>query len=177
MDNIACHVINCKMDIVDALIIWLHLICASIWVGGSIFLGLVLSPMLKSVAKTAEERLALMIKIGRKFNSIAMPSFGILIITGIYNSRAFFGEPSALIGTKYGIILLFKIILVVATITTYAIHIRVINRETERKLEVGNAGTVYIQSIRSKIIYLGRITVILSVIILLLAALLHNGGL
>jgi putative copper export protein len=105
-----------------------------------------------------------------------MPCFGILIITGFYNSRAFFGEPSALIGTKYGIILLLKIILVGATITTYAIHIRVINKDTERKLALGNAGTVYIQSIRSKIISLGRITIILSVIILLLAALLHNGG-
>jgi copper resistance protein D len=176
MNNIALCVTNCKMGIVDALIIWLHLICASIWVGGSIFLGIVLSPMLKSLAKTVEERLALMIKIGRKFNKIAMPCFGILMITGLYNSRAFFGEPSALIGTKYGIILLLKIILVAATISTYAIHIRVINRETERKLAVGNAGTVYIQSIRSKIISLGRITIILSVIILLLAALLHNGG-
>jgi putative copper resistance protein D len=164
------------MSIADGLIIWLHLICASIWVGGSIFLGVVLSPMLKSVAKTVEERLAIMIKIGRQFNKIAMPSFGILMITGIYNSRTFFGEPSTLLGTKYGIILLIKIILVAATLTIYAIHIRVLNRETERKLAVGNAGSIYIQSIRSKIISLGRITIILSVIILLLAALLHNGG-
>jgi putative copper resistance protein D len=106
-----------------------------------------------------------------------MPSFGILIITGIYNSRSFFEEPSLLFDTKYGIILLIKIILVVTTISTYAVHVKILNTEAERKIEVENAGNIYVQSIRSKIISLGRITVILSILILLFAALLHNGGL
>jgi putative copper resistance protein D len=165
------------MVLVDSLIIWLHLTCASIWVGGSIFLGIVLSPMLKKITKTIEERVALMINIGRQFNKIAVPSFAILIITGIYNSRSFFGNPSAFLGTEYGMILLIKIILVVATLSTYAIHVRILNTKTERKLAVGNVSIVYIQAIRSKIISLGRITVILSVLILFLASLLHNGGL
>jgi len=165
------------MSFTDSLIMWLHLTCASIWVGGSIFLGIVLSPMLKTVTKTVEERVTLMIKIGRQFNKIAMPSFGILIITGIYNSRSFFEEPSLLLDTKYGIILLIKIILVVTTISTYAVHVKILNTEAERKIEVENAGNIYVQSIRSKIISLGRITVILSILILLFAALLHNGGL
>jgi putative copper export protein len=106
-----------------------------------------------------------------------MPSFGILIITGIYNSRSFFEEPSLFLDTKYGIILLIKIILVVTTISTYAVHVKILNTEAERKIEVGNAGNVYVQSIRSKIISLGRITVILSILILLFAALLRNDGL
>ena len=164
------------MVLVDSLIIWLHLTCASIWVGGSIFLGIVLSPMLKEITKTVEERVALMINIGRRFNKIAVPSFVILIITGIYNSRSFFGNPSSFLGTEYGMILLIKIILVVATLLTYAIHVRILNTKTERKLAVGNVSIVYIQAIRSKIISLGRITVILSVLILFLASLLHIGG-
>jgi copper resistance protein D len=165
------------MTFTDSLIMWLHLTCASIWVGGSIFLGIVLSPMLRTITKTVEERVALMIKIGRQFNKIAMPSFGILIITGIYNSRSFFEEPSLFLDTKYGIILLIKIILVVATISTYAVHVKILNIEAERKIEVENAGKIYVQSIRSKIISLGRITVILSILILLFAALLRNGDL
>ena len=99
------------MVLADSLIIWLHLTCASIWVGGSIFVGIVLSPMLKIITITVEERVALMIKIGRQFNKIAMPSFGILIITGIYNSRSFFGNPSAFLANEYGIILLIKILI------------------------------------------------------------------
>jgi putative copper resistance protein D len=132
--------------------------------------------MLKEITKTVEERVALMINIGRQFNKIAVPSFVILIITGIYNSRSFFGNPSSFLGTEYGMILLIKIILVVATLLTYAIHVRILNTKTERKLAVGNVSIVYIQAIRSKIISLGRITVILSVLILFLASLLHIGG-
>jgi copper resistance protein D len=164
------------MSLTDSLFTWVHLVAASIWVGGSIFLGIVLAPMLKSITGTLEERIALMIKIGRRFNKIAMPSFVILIITGIYNSRVFLQEPGLLFETNYGIILLFKIILVIATLITYIIHIRILNAETEKTLSGGYAETIYVQSIRSKIIYLGRITVILSVAILLLAAILDNGG-
>jgi copper resistance protein D len=164
------------MSLTDSLFTWVHLVAASIWVGGSIFLGIVLAPMLKSITGTLEERIALMIKIGRRFNKIAIPSFVILIITGIYNSRVFLQEPGLLFETNYGIILLFKIILVIATLITYIIHIRILNAETEKTLSGGYAETIYVHSIRSKIIYLGRITVILSVAILLLAAMLDNGG-
>ena len=164
------------MSLTDSLFTWVHLVAASIWVGGSIFLGIVLAPMLKSITGTLEERIALMIKIGRRFNKIAIPSFVILIITGIYNSRVFLQEPGLLFETNYGIILLFKIILVIATLITYIIHIRILNAETEKTLSGGYAETIYVQSIRSKIIYLGRITVILSVAILLLAAILDSGG-
>jgi putative copper export protein len=164
------------MSLTDSLLTWVHLITASIWVGGSIFLGIVLAPMLKSITGTLEERIALMIKIGRRFNTIAMPSLVILIITGIYNSRAFLEEPHMLLETNYGIILVFKIILVIATLVTYIIHVRILNAETEKTLSAGNAESIYVQSIRSKIIHLGRITVILSVTILLLAALLDGGG-
>ena len=164
------------MSLTDSLFTWVHLVAASIWVGGSIFLGIVLAPMLKSITGTLEERIALMIKIGRRFNKIAIPSFVILIITGIYNSRVFLQEPGLLFETNYGIILLFKIILVIATLITYIIHVRILNAETEKTLSAGNAESIYVQSIRSKIIHLGRITVILSVTILLLAALLDSGG-
>lgn len=165
------------MTLVDGLIMWLHLICASIWVGGSIFLGIVLAPMLKTITKTIEERVSLMIKIGRRFNKIAIPSLGILIMTGIYNSRLFFMEPSALFSSNYGKVLFIKILLVIATIIVYIMHTRLLNIGIERKLASETTGSVFLLSVRSKVLYLGRITVILSVAILLAAALLVSGGL
>jgi putative copper export protein len=118
-----------------------------------------------------------MIKVGRRFNLIALPSLCILVITGIYNSRALLDRPDALFESSYGIILFIKIILVIATIITYAIHIKILNAETEKRLSAGNASMEYVQLVRSKIIYLGRITVILSIAVLLLAAILDSGGL
>ena len=163
------------MAVADGLITWVHLICASIWVGGSIFIGLILVPVLKSYTKTLEEMVALMVKIGRRFNKVTIPAFAGLIASGIYSSRGFFGDPGALLDTTYGIILLTKIILVIGTIVTYIVHVRLLNADMERKIMSGQGGNIYVQSVRTKIIILGEIIVILSVMILLLAALLDSG--
>ena len=165
------------VPITEGLIVWLHLVAASVWVGGSVFIGVVLSPMLKMIASTTEERLVILMEVGRRFSYIALPSFGVLVLTGIYNSKAFLFEPTTLYQTNYGVILLIKIILVIATLIAYILHIRIINSETETRIVTGNASNIYIQSIRSKIIFFGRIIVFLSVLILLFAAFLDVGGL
>jgi len=56
------------MAIEQVIITWAHLVSASIWVGGGIFLGVVLAPLLKRMSFSTEERLELMIKTGRRFN-------------------------------------------------------------------------------------------------------------
>jgi copper resistance protein D len=163
------------MTLTDSLVTWVHLICASIWVGGSIFIGVVLVPVLKSHTKSIEELVALMVKVGRRFNKITVPAFGILMATGIYNSRGFIGDPGAMLESTYGTILLTKIILVIATVVTYVVHIRLLNADMERKILSGKGGNIYVQSVRRKLIVLGEIIVVLSILILLLAALLDGG--
>jgi copper resistance protein D len=167
--------VNVMMAVADGLVTWVHLICASIWVGGSIFIGLILVPVLKSHTKSLEEMVGLMVKVGRRFNKVTIPAFAALIATGIYNSRAFFGDPGALTDTTYGIILLTKIILVIATIITYIVHVKLLNADMERRILSGQGSNIYVQSVRTKIIILGEIIVILSVAILLLASLLDSG--
>ena len=138
-------------------------------------MGIVLAPMLGTIADSPADRLALMLRIGRRFNRIALPSFIILIITGIYNSRAFVLQPNALIDSEYGIILLIKIVFVIVTLIIYVIHIRSIDIETENRIRSGDSNS-YIQPVRSRIILLGRVIVGLSLIILFLGALLNNSG-
>jgi len=172
---IYCENVNVMMAVADGLITWVHLVCASIWVGGSIFIGVILVPVLKSHTKSLDELVGLMVKVGRRFNKVTVPAFAALIASGIYNSRAFVGDPSALFDTTYGTILLTKIILVIATIVTYIVHVRLLNADMERKILSGQGSNIYVQSVRTKIIILGEIIVILSVAILLLAALLDSG--
>src|SRR3989304_1645016 len=76
-----------------------------------------------------EERLQMMIRVGRRFNIIAIPSLIILIGTGIYNSYSFFNNFELLFSTSYGNLLTIKIILVMALIITYIIHVRIIRKE------------------------------------------------
>jgi putative copper export protein len=166
---------NRNMSLVDALIMWAHLVAASIWVGGSIFIGIVLAPLLKTFSESVEGRLSIMIRVGRKFNKIAIPSLILLIITGIYNSTGFITKPSTILSTSYGIILLIKVILVILLIITFAVHVRLIRSEIEKKIESKEFSDGLLQKVRSRIILLGRLTVILSTAILLMAALLHSG--
>lgn len=163
------------MAISDALIMWAHLVAASIWVGGSIFIGIVLAPLLKTMSDTVEGRLSIMIRVGRKFNKIAIPSLLILIVTGIYNSSNLLVRPSLILSTTYGQILVIKVILVIILLVTFAIHVRLIRVEIEQKIESKQFSEELVQKLRSKIIALGRITVIVSIAILLMAALLHSG--
>ncbi len=159
----------------QAIIMWIHLLAAAIWVGGSLFIGIVFSPLLKTMYSSIEERLQIMIKVGKRFNKIAVPSLIILMGTGLYNSHVLLSKPDLLMATSYGNFLVIKIILVIALIITYVIHVRVIRKDVEEKIMSKQMSTQQIQKLRKKIIILGEITVILSVAILFFASLLDAG--
>ena len=163
------------MAIEQAIITWIHLTSAAIWVGGSLFIGVVLAPILKTMSYSLEERLQLMIRVGRRFNKIAIPSLIILIITGVYNSHTFLSNSELLLSTSYGNILFIKIILVFLLIGTYVIHVRIIRKDVEEKIMSKEMSEKQVQKLRIKIIVLGEIVVVLSVVILFLAALLNSG--
>ena len=148
---------------------------AAIWVGGSLFIGIVFSPLLKTMSKSFEERIQIMIKVGKRFNKIAVPALIILMITGLYNSHLLLSKPHLLMETSYGIFLTIKIVLVIGLIITYSVHVRVIRKEVEDQIMSNQMSIKQIQKLRKKIIILGEITVVLSVAILFFAALLDAG--
>ena len=159
----------------QALLTWIHLISAAIWVGGSLFIGIVFSPLLKTMTSSLEERMQIMIRVGRRFNKIAVPSLIILMATGLYSSHVLLGKPELLIATSYGTFLIIKIILVIALIITYIVHVRVIRKDVEEKIMSNQMPENQIQQLRKKIIILGEITVVLSIAILFFASLLDAG--
>ncbi|MDH3395581.1 MAG: CopD family protein [Nitrosopumilus sp.] len=159
----------------QAIITWVHLIAAAIWVGGSLFIGIVFSPLLKTMTNSVEERMQIMIRVGRRFNKVAVPSLIILMVTGLYNSHVLLSKPDLLVATSYGTFLIIKIILVIILIIIYAIHVRVIRKDVEEKIMSNQMPEIEIQKLRKKIIILGEITVVLSIAILFFAALLDAG--
>lgn len=163
------------MGLEQTLITWVHLISAAIWVGGSIFLGVVLAPILKTMYSSHEERIQLMIKVGRRFNKIAVPSLLILIATGIYNSRNVLTDSDFLLSTDYGMYLITKIILVILLIIVFLVHVRIIRKDVEDKIMAKQMSQPQLQKLRKKIIILGEVTVVISVAILFFAAVLDSG--
>ena len=159
----------------QAILTWIHLVSAAIWVGGSLFIGIVFSPLLKTMTNSIEERMQIMIRVGRRFNKIAVPSLIILMATGLYSSHVLLGKPELLVATSYGTFLIIKIILVILLIITYAVHVRVIRKDVEEQIMSNQIPEHQIQKLRKKIIILGEITVVLSVAILFFASLLDAG--
>ena len=164
------------MAIEQAILTWIHITCAAIWVGGSLFIGVVFAPILKKMSMPIEERLQLMIKVGRRFNKLAVPALIILMATGMYQAHLILQKSDLLLESSYGNILVIKIILVIALIATFAIHVRVIRKDVEEKIMSKQISNDQLQVLRKKIIILGEITVVLSIIILFLAAALNSGG-
>jgi len=159
----------------QAIITWIHLTSAAIWVGGGLFLGVVLAPILKKTSMSLEERIALMISVGRRFYKIALPSLIILIITGLYSSQSLLSKPNLLFETSYGSYLIIKIVLVIAVIITFAVHVRIIRKDVEDQIVSHQMPEKQIKKLRKKIIILGEIISVLSVAILFFAALLDAG--
>ena len=163
------------MALEQALLTWIHITSAAIWVGGSLFIGVVFAPILKKMSMPVEERLQLMVRVGRRFNKLAMPALFILMATGIYQAHLVL-QSDILYDTSYGNVLIIKIILVIALLITYAVHVRIIRKDVEDKIIAKEMPQEQLQQLRKKIIILGEVTVVLSVIILFLASVLNTGG-
>jgi putative copper export protein len=144
-------------------------------VGGSLFIAIVFAPILKSIMPTMEDRIHTMVKVGRRFNKIAIPALIILIITGIWNSHQLLSRPDLLLSTNYGVILIIKMFVVFALLCSYAVHVRIIRKDVEEKIMRKEFNETQILKLRKKIIIVGEVTVVLSVLVLFLAALLNSG--
>ena len=164
------------MALEQALLTWVHITSAAIWVGGSLFIGVVFAPILKKMSMPVEERIQLMVQVGRRFNKLAMPALFILMATGMYQAHLVLQKSDILYETSYGHVLIIKMVLVAALLVLYAIHVRIIRKDVEDKIIAKQMPQEQLQKLRKKIIILGEITVVLSVIILFLAAVLNAGG-
>jgi putative copper export protein len=91
--------------------VFLHVTAATVWVGGQITLaGLV--PGLRDLAPDAPRAVA------RRFNRIAWPAYGVLILTGIWNLFAI--EPTW--DSEYGATLMVKLTVVAASGISAFVH-------------------------------------------------------
>jgi len=97
----------------DTIRLFLHVLAATIWVGGQITLA-VLVPVLRRLGAEIPRAAA------RRFNQVAWPAFGVLVITGIWNIAAVRGQ----IHGSYETTLVVKLIVVVVSGVTAALLAR-----------------------------------------------------
>ncbi len=110
-----------------AIRMFLHILAATIWVGGQLTLA-ALVPVLRTVGRDTPRIVA------RRFNEVAWPAFGVLIATGIWNVSAEWDEVSG----SYRTTLIVKLVVVAISGATAWLHIRA---RTPRGLAVFGALT------------------------------------
>ena len=100
------------MSPVNVAILWIHLLSAIIFVGGSFFIWLIVVPVSRVLAKDERERTDLVAKIAKRFGQLVNPTLGILLLTGVYNATWYLPSFGSLFTTFLGQILLLKVALV-----------------------------------------------------------------
>jgi putative copper export protein len=97
----------------DTIRLFLHVLAATVWVGGQITLA-ALVPVLRRLGADVPRAAA------RRFNQVAWPAFGVLLVTGIWNIVAVRSKVTG----SYETTLIIKLIVVVISGVTAALHTR-----------------------------------------------------
>lgn len=100
--------------------VWLHILGATFWIGGMLFLPLVLLPSIKN----NKERMQLLVVTGLKFRLYGYIVLAMMFVTGLLNMRfkgidfswRFFNE------TQYGRLITIKVILFFSLVLISATH-------------------------------------------------------
>ena len=106
---------------------WFHILAAAFWIGGSLFLALVLIPGLR--ASSLRDRMAeLVTGIAQRFSWAAWTGFGLLVTTGVFNliyrGMTVEGVSSGEFWRSwYGEVLAWKLILVLLILSLSGVHV------------------------------------------------------
>jgi putative copper export protein len=97
----------------DTIRLFLHVLAATVWVGGQLTLAAVV-PVLRKAGADIPRAAA------RRFNQVAWPAFAVLIITGIWNVVAVRSQVAG----SYETTLVVKLVVVLISGATAALHAR-----------------------------------------------------
>jgi putative copper export protein/methionine-rich copper-binding protein CopC len=116
---------------------WLHLLSTAVWVGGIIFIALVLMPILWQDDEPTRRAEAL-VKLLPRFSVIALVGVTVAALSGSFNADVQLTSWSQFIDTTYGRTLIIKILLVIVMIMISAYHAFRIRPALARELRAWN---------------------------------------
>src|SRR5262249_42159624 len=109
------------MDVWATLVLWLHLLAAMFWVGGQLFLFLVVIPVLRQeMAEADSVRIAAL--TGRRFALLSGVALAVLLVTGPLNAAIHGVSRHELEDTTWGHVLAAKVALVVLVLVLSGAH-------------------------------------------------------
>lgn len=157
----------------------LHVLSAIVWVGGMLFLALVMVPVARKLQPA--ERGMLVGAIGRRFRVIGWVCIALLIVTGVVNASYRGVTWGSIISgqiavSDFGWLLAVKVGLVVVMIVLSAVHDFAIGPASTRALERKDADAAReAAALRRKASWLGRLNAVLALVVVALAVALVRG--
>ncbi len=160
------------------LVVGVHILAATVWIGSMVFLGVAVVPVLRE-PDLASVRTTLLHRLGVRFRWIGWGLLGVLIATGVLmlGMRGYTWAhlwDGTLWAGPWGRTLAWKLGFVGLVLVVTAVHDFYLGPRTTRLLESDDASA---ETVRRAASYLGRLTTLLSLIILVLAVILVRGGL
>ncbi|MEO6457774.1 MAG: CopD family protein [Chloroflexia bacterium] len=104
---------------------WLHMVAASLWAGGLIYMVAILFPAMKASGMEQAERSAFLRSSIPRFSRLAVVSVLTLAVTGSYNLLVHTSDARAVFDSNYGWVLMLKVILFTALVMLGARSFRV----------------------------------------------------
>lgn len=149
--------------------VFIHVVCAAFWIGGMLFLPLVILPGLKDTP----DRIAILFKTGIKFRLYGWIALLTLIVTGFLNMyfRGIIMSLDFFMHSNYGHLVIYKIILFIVIITISGIHDFYIGYKAIEEMQNNTSNKL-------KLIarWMGRLNLILALIMAFIGVLLSRGG-
>lgn len=161
------------------LVLVIHLLAAIVWLGGMFFISLVLVPSLRKLDPPTK-RTEILSSTARRFSLVSWIAILVLLITGAINA-ANHGITIALISSgnllssQFGIILTFKVILVLVMILISAVHDFILGPKLIRLAELQRSGADSAKSVAIKrkfVSWLARINAFIGIIVVACAVML-----
>lgn len=167
-------------DTFHLLSIWIHILAATIWIGGMAALGLLFVPLLRREEFQDVAR-PLFYASALRFRWIGWGALVVLVVTGLVNVRAQGVAWSTWLdpgfwSTNWGLALGGKLLLVVLTLIVSAVHDFHFGPKAIQYMEEA-PDAAETERLRWWSSWLGRLTLVLSLLILWFAVLLPRGGL
>ncbi|MBI2935479.1 MAG: CopD family protein [Chloroflexi bacterium] len=156
---------------------WLHILAAAAWIGGMVFLALVLVPVLRG-AEYRGIAASFIQKAGVRLRWLGWGSVGVLVVTGLLNLAHRVGWSGLadieLWQSSFGHILAVKLALAAMVALLMALHDFVLGPRATTLLKAAPASSRALRT-RSAATWLARLTLIGSVIVVALSVALVRG--
>ena len=146
--------------------VWLHIVAAAFWIGGMLFLPLILLPGIKN----NPERRNLLMSTGLKFRFYGYIVLAIMFVTGLLNIylRGISFSLDFFIKTRYGQLVELKIILFVLMLMISLMHDLIVGRKAIEQMEN--------QNIKWIARWTGRILLFIALIMAYIGVIIARGG-